>query len=73
MEVGMEGFHVVLNMRNEHSRLYPPEHWLKRARETREIARALKDPEARREMERIALLYEKMAEFVGRQLQATQA
>jgi hypothetical protein len=58
-------------MRDENSNFYPPEHWLKRAREAWEKARALKDPNARDEMERIAVLYERLAEFVGRQPKKT--
>jgi hypothetical protein len=66
----LEAVHI-LNMHDENSSFYPPEHWLKRAREAHEIALALKDPEARQEMEKIALLYEKLAEFVGRRTKQT--
>jgi hypothetical protein len=63
----MEAVHV-LRMRDENSNLYPPEHWLKRAQEAREKAQGLKDLDAQHEMETIALLYERLAGFVKRQI-----
>jgi hypothetical protein len=57
---------LVLTLRDEHSNRYPPQYWLKRANEAREMARVIKDPEARNEMETIARLYEKLAEFAHR-------
>jgi hypothetical protein len=58
----MPAIHV-LSMRDEYSKRYPPEHWLTRAQEAWEKARALNDPEARHEMETVARLYERLAEF----------
>jgi hypothetical protein len=58
----------ILNMRDEHSNRYPPQHWLKRAQDAWEMARATNDPEARREMETIARLYEKLGEFAARRI-----
>jgi hypothetical protein len=58
-------------MRDDNSNFYPPERWLKLAQEAREKAQALKDPGARDEMERVALLYERLAEFVGRRSKET--
>jgi hypothetical protein len=40
---------------------YPPEHWLKCAEEVREKAREMKDPVLKRELELIALGYERLA------------
>jgi hypothetical protein len=54
----------LLSMRDENSKRYPPEHWLTRAREAREMAQGIKDPEARHEMETVARLYERLAEFI---------
>jgi hypothetical protein len=56
----------VLSMRDEHSKRYPPLHWLSRAEEAWEMARVIKDPEARHEMEAVARLYERLAEFAHR-------
>jgi hypothetical protein len=61
----MAAIHV-LSMRDEFSRPYPPQHWLLRAQEAREMARAVKDPDTRNELETIARLYERLAEFAGR-------
>jgi hypothetical protein len=58
----MAAIHV-LSMRDENLKHYPPEHWRKRAQEARELAWAAKDADAREEMETIAQLYEKLAEF----------
>jgi len=44
----------------------PPSYWLTRALEVRDAARATKNPEIRREMETIAALYEKLAEWAER-------
>jgi hypothetical protein len=56
----------VLSIRDEHSNRYPPLHWLNRAEKAWETARLIKDPEARHEMETVARLYEKLAEFAHR-------
>jgi hypothetical protein len=52
--------------------LTPPEHlpeyWLKCAQEAREKTREIKDPEAKHEMELIARLYERLAEYAERRL-----
>jgi hypothetical protein len=45
---------------------YPPEYWRERAKELREQARTMKDPELRREVEIIAEVYERLADHVAR-------
>jgi hypothetical protein len=64
---------LVLTLRDEDNKRYPPQHWLNRAQETREMAQGLKDPGARSEMEMIARLYEKLAEFAERWLSGRKA
>jgi hypothetical protein len=57
---------LVLTLHDEHNNRYPPQHWLKRALEAWAKAQGIKDPHARHEMETIARLYEKLAEFAHR-------
>jgi hypothetical protein len=45
---------------------YPPEHWRRQAEEARAKAKRLRYPEARHEMERIAALYDRLAEWAER-------
>jgi hypothetical protein len=45
---------------------HPPEHWARLAHEVREQAREMKDPVLRREMERIARGYERLAKHAER-------
>jgi hypothetical protein len=47
---------------------YPPGYWLKCAQEVRAKARGLKDPETKHEMEIIARLYERLAQYAERRL-----
>jgi hypothetical protein len=58
----------VLTLRDEHNNRFPPEHWRKRAQEAWEIARQTRDPESKHEMETIARLYQKLAEYAERRL-----
>jgi hypothetical protein len=46
----------------------PPEHWRRHAEERRAKAKELKDPEVRREMETIAALYDRLAEYAERRM-----
>jgi hypothetical protein len=47
---------------------YPPEYWLECAREVREKARGIKDPDTKHEMEIIARFYERLAQYAERRL-----
>jgi hypothetical protein len=58
----------VLSMQDEDNKRYPPEHWLERAQDARERALELIDPEAQGEMEMVARLYERLAEFARKLL-----
>jgi hypothetical protein len=64
---------MVLALRDKHDNRYPPEHWLKLAEEAREEARQLKDSEAKAELENVANLYQRLAEFAERLLSGRKA
>jgi hypothetical protein len=54
---------MVLALLDEHDNRYPPEHWLKREEEAWEKALAFTDPEAKYQLQNIAMLYEEIAAY----------
>jgi hypothetical protein len=64
---------LVLPLRDEHDNRYPPEHWLKLAEEAWERALAFRDPEAKHQMQNIAMYYEQLAELARQRLSERKA
>jgi hypothetical protein len=54
---------------NKETPEHPPEHWLKYAEEVRSRAGKMRTQSARRELEAIALLYERLAHHAAKRQQ----